>query len=44
MGKGDIKTKRGKISSGSFGKKRPHSVKPKSNTAIKEKDTEKSAE
>jgi len=44
MGKGDIKTKRGKISSGSFGKKRPHSVKAKNNTVSKEKDTEKSAE
>ena len=26
MGKGDIKSKRGKISNGSFGKKRPHKV------------------
>lgn len=24
MGKGDIKTKRGKITSGTFGKRRPH--------------------
>ncbi|MDF2518725.1 MAG: ribosomal small subunit protein bTHX [Sphingobacterium sp.] len=33
MGKGDIKTRRGKISNGSFGKRRPHlskaSIKPK---------------
>lgn len=28
MGKGDIKTKRGKIINKSFGKKRPHNVKP----------------
>lgn len=27
MGKGDIKSKKGKITNGSFGKKRPHSVK-----------------
>jgi 30S ribosomal protein S31 len=27
MGKGDIRTRRGKISNGSYGKKRPH--KPK---------------
>ncbi|TZF84627.1 30S ribosomal protein THX [Pedobacter sp. BS3] len=26
MGKGDIKTKRGKIRNGSFGKKRPHKI------------------
>ncbi|HAF35515.1 MULTISPECIES: 30S ribosomal protein THX [Sphingobacterium] len=31
MGKGDIKTRRGKISNGSFGKRRPHVSK----TAIK---------
>lgn len=33
MGKGDIKTRRGKISNGSFGKRRPHlskaALKPK---------------
>ena len=29
MGKGDIKTKRGKIANQSFGKKRPHKVKEK---------------
>lgn len=33
MGKGDIKTRRGKISNGSFGKRRPHlsktDIKPK---------------
>lgn len=28
MGKGDIKSKRGKITAGSFGKKRPHKSKP----------------
>jgi ribosomal small subunit protein bTHX len=27
MGKGDIKTKRGKITNKSFGKKRPHHMK-----------------
>lgn len=27
MGKGDIKTKKGKITNNSFGKKRPHKVK-----------------
>jgi len=42
MGKGDIKTKRGKIINGSFGKKRPHGVKP-SETQKNEKATEKSA-
>lgn len=29
MGRGDIKTKKGKISSGSFGKSRPAKVKKK---------------
>jgi len=29
MGKGDPKTKRGKIAIGSFGKTRPHRPKPK---------------
>jgi 30S ribosomal protein S31 len=42
MGKGDIKSKRGKIINGSFGKKRPHGVKP-SVTQKNEKNTEKSA-
>lgn len=43
MGKGDIKSKRGKIVNGSFGKRRPHRV--KSSGAVKnEKVTEKSAE
>jgi 30S ribosomal protein S31 len=27
MGKGDLRTRRGKIYNGSFGKKRPHKVK-----------------
>lgn len=35
MGRGDIKTKRGKISNGSFGKSRP--VKPKKKSAAKPK-------
>lgn len=43
MGKGDIKSKRGKIVNGSFGKRRPHRV--KSSGAVKnEKLTDKSAE
>lgn len=42
MGKGDIKTKRGKIINGSFGKKRPHGVKP-AEASKNEKVTEKSA-
>jgi 30S ribosomal protein S31 len=29
MGKGDKRTRRGKIYRGSYGKKRPHRVKPK---------------
>ncbi|MDR6734724.1 MULTISPECIES: 30S ribosomal protein THX [unclassified Sphingobacterium] len=37
MGKGDIKTRRGKISNGSFGKRRPHlsraAIKPKVDNA-----------
>jgi 30S ribosomal protein S31 len=34
MGKGDIKSKKGKITNKSFGKKRPHKAKkPKSATA-----------
>jgi 30S ribosomal protein S31 len=27
MGKGDVRTRRGKISNGSYGKKRPHKLK-----------------
>lgn len=38
MGKGDIKSKKGKISAGSFGKKRPHKVKATTGVA-KEKTT-----
>jgi 30S ribosomal protein S31 len=38
MGRGDIKTKKGKIASGSFGKSRP--AKPaKKTTAVAEKKT-----
>jgi 30S ribosomal protein S31 len=29
MGKGDVRTRRGKIFNGSYGKKRPHKQKPK---------------
>jgi ribosomal small subunit protein bTHX len=29
MGKGDVRTRRGKIYNGSYGKKRPHHVKKK---------------
>jgi 30S ribosomal protein S31 len=29
MGKGDLRTRRGKIYNGSFGKKRPHKLKKK---------------
>ncbi|MBA2500952.1 MAG: 30S ribosomal protein THX [Chitinophagaceae bacterium] len=39
MGKGDKKTKKGKIKKGSFGKSRPAN-KPK-NTAVKKTETEK---
>ncbi|HET6632227.1 MAG TPA: 30S ribosomal protein THX [Rhodanobacteraceae bacterium] len=38
MGKGDRKTRRGKINSGSYGNKRPHADKPASalpRTAVK---------
>ncbi|MGE8293346.1 hypothetical protein D3C87_872390 [compost metagenome] len=46
MGKGDIKTRRGKISNGSFGKRRPHlskaSIKPKVGDAAP-KEVEKKA-
>ncbi|RKO72845.1 30S ribosomal protein THX [Sphingobacterium puteale] len=41
MGKGDIKTRRGKISNGSFGKRRPHlskaSIKPKVDDSTEKK-------
>jgi 30S ribosomal protein S31 len=35
MGKGDKKTRRGKIFKGSYGKSRPHSVKKKAATRAK---------
>lgn len=41
MGKGDKKTKRGKISSGSFGVTRPHKKKSDSEVTTKEKSKEK---
>lgn len=37
MGRGDIKTKKGKITAGSFGKKRPHKVAKKTEELKKEK-------
>jgi 30S ribosomal protein S31 len=37
MGRGDIKTKRGKISNGSFGKARPAKIKIKKTAAKAEK-------
>jgi len=43
MGKGDIKSKKGKISNGSFGKSRPHQVAKKTETVEKEKPQTKSA-
>lgn len=42
MGKGDIKTKRGKIQAGSFGKVRPRK-KAKSTVAAKSTETKKAA-
>ena len=36
MGKGDIKTKKGKITAGSYGKKRPHKLAKKANEVKKE--------
>ena len=39
MGKGDIKTKRGKITNKSFGKKRPHQVKNTPKTEKVEADS-----
>jgi 30S ribosomal protein S31 len=38
MGKGDIKSKKGKIANGSFGKKRPH--KPKKEISAKKEAVE----
>lgn len=40
MGKGDIKTKRGKINNRSFGKKRPHKAAKNQATVDKEKVSE----
>ncbi|WP_207426248.1 30S ribosomal protein THX [Pedobacter sp. SYSU D00535] len=40
MGKGDIKTKRGKITNKSFGKKRPHKLEKKSGSVEQEKKLE----
>jgi len=36
MGRGDKKSKKGKISMGSFGKKRPHKVAKKTQTSQKD--------
>ncbi|MBU3713412.1 MAG: 30S ribosomal protein THX [Ferruginibacter sp.] len=38
MGRGDIKTKKGKIFAGSFGKKRPAKVKPAAKAAPAKKE------
>ena len=38
MGKGDKKTRRGKIASGSFGKTRPHKKKKTANVSSGEKE------
>jgi 30S ribosomal protein S31 len=35
MGKGDLRTRRGKIYNGSYGKKRPHRLKKKSAAAAR---------
>lgn len=43
MGKGDIKTKRGKITNKSFGKKRSHRVNKSTETVNEEKTKAKSA-
>ncbi|MDH3648933.1 MAG: 30S ribosomal protein THX [Saprospiraceae bacterium] len=45
MGKGDIKTRRGKIHNGSYGKSRPHSkpVKPQSSSEPAKKTAKKTA-
>lgn len=41
MGKGDKKTKRGKISKGTYGASRPRSANKKSNTVEPKKSTKK---
>lgn len=38
MGRGDIKTRKGKITKGSYGVSRPHKVKPK---VVEKSDTKK---
>lgn len=38
MGRGDIKTKKGKIFAGSFGKSRPHKVKKATTAAVAPKE------
>ena len=43
MGKGDIKSKRGKIVNGSFGKRRPHKLSKKTEAISEEKTQTKSA-
>lgn len=43
MGKGDIKSKKGKISNGSFGKTRPHKISKKAETLPEEKNQKQSA-
>ena len=43
MGKGDIKTKRGKITNKSYGKRRSHKVNKTTDTVDKEKIEKKSA-
>ena len=43
MGKGDKKSKKGKISMGSFGKTRPHKVTKKTETVTEEKTKTESA-
>jgi 30S ribosomal protein S31 len=40
MGKGDKKSKRGKIFMGSFGKTRPHSVSKATSETVKEEKTQ----
>jgi 30S ribosomal protein S31 len=44
MGKGDKKTRKGKIAMGSFGKTRPHHVKSAAATPKAEKETAPKAE
>ena len=43
MGKGDIKSKKGKITNGSFGKRRPHKLTKKTEIVQEEKTQKKSA-